>query len=395
MTLTKEKLSTIAYVLMGQSPPGNSYNENKDGVPLLNGPTEFGIDVPTPVTWTTKPTQICKSGDLLFCVRGSTTGRMNFADYEYCIGRGLCAIQGKSGVIDTKFVYYSLLDNISELLLIADGSVFPNLSRSDLENFRFLIPDYPIRKIIVDILGVFDETVINLRHQNTILEKSIKSIFNSWFINFDGQREFNSESGQIPKNWKYEKIGNVLSLLKDGSHNPPKRVDYGIRFIAGASNVKHFEIDFSKCTYITQEDYETIHRRYTIEPNDILLTIVGTIGNVAIVKKDDLPFSLQRSIAILRPNEKINYEFLYCLLNSDSFKQFLYSSVNPTGQPGIYLGTLSEFEFVLPPKPLLDKFEIIVEPIIKLIQINYQKIKLLVKIRDAFLPKLMSGEIRI
>lgn len=78
---------------MGQSPPGNSYNTEQKGVPLLNGPTEFGSTHPTPIQWTTSPTKICNKGDLLICVRGSTTGRMNWADQSYCIGRGLAAIR--------------------------------------------------------------------------------------------------------------------------------------------------------------------------------------------------------------------------------------------------------------------------------------------------------------
>ena len=88
-------LSEYAEIVMGQSPKGDKCNVNELGTPLLNGPTEFGGYCPTPTQWTVDPKKTCKPEDLLFCVRGSTTGRMNWADQVYAIGRGLAAIRPK------------------------------------------------------------------------------------------------------------------------------------------------------------------------------------------------------------------------------------------------------------------------------------------------------------
>jgi type I restriction enzyme, S subunit len=89
-------LARHAEIVMGQSPPGESCNTAGVGVPLLNGPTEYGPYHPTPVQFTTDARKIARLGDLLFCVRGSTTGRMNWADREYAIGRGVAAIRHKN-----------------------------------------------------------------------------------------------------------------------------------------------------------------------------------------------------------------------------------------------------------------------------------------------------------
>ena len=64
-------------VIMGMSPKGDTYNENEKGLPLLNGPTEFGSSHPAPTLYTTDSKRESMIGDLIFCVRGSTTGRMN------------------------------------------------------------------------------------------------------------------------------------------------------------------------------------------------------------------------------------------------------------------------------------------------------------------------------
>src|SRR5438552_12988130 len=90
-------LSDLAEVVMGQSPPGESCNGLTDGTPLLNGTTEFGGHHPEPVQFTNDPRKFAEEGDLLFCVRGSTTGRMNWANRQYAIGRGIAAIRPKHG----------------------------------------------------------------------------------------------------------------------------------------------------------------------------------------------------------------------------------------------------------------------------------------------------------
>lgn len=136
------RLSEIAEIIAGQSPQGEYYNDEGIGVPMLNGPTEFTDQNPIPVQWTTKVTKLCNKGDILFTVRGSSTGRMNFADQEYCIGRGIAAIRPKPNS-NISFIYYTLL-RISEMILAeakGAGTTFPNVSRGELMKKMVLIPN--------------------------------------------------------------------------------------------------------------------------------------------------------------------------------------------------------------------------------------------------------------
>ncbi len=163
----------------------------------------------------------------------------------------------------------------------------------------------------------------------------------------NNSREINNISS-LPNDWELLELGSILSFITDGVHNPPKRTTNGIKFIAGATNIKYLNVDFTNCTYISKEDYDKIHKFYSIEPNDILLTIVGTVGNVAIVKENDLPFSIQRSIALLRSGPLLYYRFLFYWLNSPEFKKVVYSYVNSTAQPGVYLGVIKQFKMPVP-----------------------------------------------
>lgn len=144
---------------MGQSPRGTDTNHERTGIPLLNGPSEFGTRWPQPVQWTTNAPRTSQPGDTLFCVRGSTTGRMNEADQEYAIGRGLAAIRGKECSADSRYVYYALQSGLTKLLSAVTGSTFPNLSRTQISNHLVPVPDRATRWAIAEVLGALDDKI--------------------------------------------------------------------------------------------------------------------------------------------------------------------------------------------------------------------------------------------
>jgi type I restriction enzyme S subunit len=131
-------LDAIAVVIMGLSPKGDSYNYDGVGVPLINGPVEYGDYFPVQTKWTNSARKFANEGDLIFCVRGSTTGRRVVSDREYCIGRGVCAIRGNND--SANFIYQTINFGIDRLLNKTTGSVFPSLSGPDIKTFKVLNP---------------------------------------------------------------------------------------------------------------------------------------------------------------------------------------------------------------------------------------------------------------
>jgi type I restriction enzyme S subunit len=146
---------------MGQSPEGISYNKMGAGVPLINGPTEFTDKYPIKIQWTTQPTKTCKDGDLLLCVRGSSTGRMNVSDDTYCIGRGVAAIRAKSGS-DTRFLTYLLHSAIQRLLSFSTGSTFPNIDRKSISSIQIGLPSLTEQQSIASVLSDIDAEIAAL-----------------------------------------------------------------------------------------------------------------------------------------------------------------------------------------------------------------------------------------
>lgn len=129
-------LNSWAQIIMGSSPSSASYNTIGQGYPLVNGPVEFGPYFPVQSKWTSEPTRLSETGDLIFCVRGSTTGRSVKSDGTYCLGRGVCGIRAKH----QRFVDACVSAHLPRLLERATGSVFPNLGTADLNGFKVVSP---------------------------------------------------------------------------------------------------------------------------------------------------------------------------------------------------------------------------------------------------------------
>ena len=159
-------LAGIADVTMGQSPPGATYNKSGEGVPLINGPVEF---TPGPFgrtivnQFTTAPKKLCKEGDLLICVRGSTTGRTNVAAFRACIGRGVAAI---SSSFDDEFIRLFLWKAREEIISMGRGMAFPSVSKKQLENLAIPLPPLAEQRRIVakvdDLMALCDRVETGL-----------------------------------------------------------------------------------------------------------------------------------------------------------------------------------------------------------------------------------------
>ena len=156
-----KRLGECGEVTMGQSPPGSSYNRTSNGIPLINGPTEFTDKYPIKIQWTTEPARFCKAGDLLICVRGSSTGRTNYADDTYAIGRGVAAIRAKAE-IDTEFMSYQVISGVSEILAAATGSTFPSVDGASFRKIEILLPEPNEQTAIASILSDMDTEITML-----------------------------------------------------------------------------------------------------------------------------------------------------------------------------------------------------------------------------------------
>ncbi|MFN7770473.1 MAG: restriction endonuclease subunit S [Planctomycetaceae bacterium] len=156
-----KQLGECGEIIMGQSPSGTTYNQKGIGTPLINGPTEFTARFPVKMQWTTAPERFCKAGDLLICVRGSSTGRTNFADDTYSIGRGVAAIRA-AGRNNTEFISLQVVSAVNLILLAATGSTFPSVDAASFKKILIALPAPNEQTAIAQILSEMDAEIAAL-----------------------------------------------------------------------------------------------------------------------------------------------------------------------------------------------------------------------------------------
>ena len=150
----------------------------------------------------------------------------------------------------------------------------------------------------------------------------------------------------IPDSWEWVRLGDVAKKITDGTHNPPPNSHEGKQVIS-AINIKKGKIDFSLSDrFVSEEQFLKEDKRTHIRRGDILLTIVGSLGNAAIVDTDTL-FTAQRSVAVI--DSSTSSQFLYYALISSMFKNQILANAKGTTQKGIYLKKLTILELPIPP----------------------------------------------
>ena len=143
-------LSKFANITMGQSPPGDSYNQEGSGLVFFQGSTDFGWRYPQVREFTTAPTRLAKQGDILLSVR-APVGTLNIADQNCCIGRGLAALNAKSGhdsfLFEVMLYFKTIFDRRN-----TSGTTFGSITKDDLHSLEFASP--PTGS---DLLDAFEE----------------------------------------------------------------------------------------------------------------------------------------------------------------------------------------------------------------------------------------------
>ena len=123
-------LADVCQVVQGQSPPGETYNADGQGLPFLQGKAEFGDTYPTAVKWCSAPTKIAQPDDVLISIR-APVGPTNLCPVQCCIGRGLAAIRPQ-GDIPPKYVLYALRSTEESLRANSTGTTFEAIRGNEL-----------------------------------------------------------------------------------------------------------------------------------------------------------------------------------------------------------------------------------------------------------------------
>ena len=306
------------------------------------------------------------------------------------------------------FLYYYLIqDEVRyNLASSASGSANQaNINPNQIKNISINLPPIDEQKAIAKILSDLDKKIETNNKINKKLEEMAQAIFKQWFVDFEftnedgkpykssGGEMVESELGMIPKGWEVKKLSEVISV-KDGTHDSPKAKEDGFSLIT-SKHIKGNKILYNEAKLISKEDFDKINKRSKVDTNDILITMIGTVGNLIIVNKENVDFAI-KNIGLIKTseNEEI-FEFVYLYLKSKEMKNYIESRLAGSTQQYISLNELRNIPIILPKKEILTKFKKIIKSIFEQITIDIREESNLIHLRDTLLPKLMSGEIRV
>ena len=284
---------------------------------------------------------------------------------------------------DQIFIWHLIFsDNFENYIKsIYTGTSIPHISQSQIADFEMSLPPLPEQHAIASVLSSLDDKIDLLHRQNTTLEAMAETLFRQWFV--EGADE----------GWE-ERIITELFEIRDGTHDSPKQKEIGKPLLTSKHILKN-RLDIENAYLISEDDFENVNRRSKVDTNDILFSMIGTIGSIHLEQSSEINYAI-KNIGLFKTSQNSDWAYYTFLWLKSSFGQdFIHEHRSGSTQEYISLGSLRSIVFICPPTELHRKFNEIVNSYFNKININTLQIRTLEKLRDTLLPKLMSGEVRV
>ncbi len=342
-------------------------------------------------------------GDTIYSVVG-TFGKPVYIKDEnpFVFQRHIAILRPDASLLNPRFLYYTLLSPqfYRKADIMAIGAVQRTISLTSLRNVTIQIPSLTVQKEIVAILKSLDDKIEVNRRINENLEQQAQALFKSWFVDFEPFKDgefVESELGMIPKGWEVVSLDEMTSKFGTGL-NPRKnfKLGEGNNYYVTIKNMGNNRVFLDdKCDKVTDEAIEKINKRSKLQAGDLLFSGIGTIGRVALITETPTNWNTSESVFNMHPAENISSEFLYILLLSDAFQQYVKIHAQGGVQQGIRMASLKEYLMAIPSDNVLREFDEKVIPLVSLVKKNDCETDRLATLRDTLLPRLMSGELKI
>ena len=319
--------------------------------------------------------------------------------------------------LDARFLAYFINSAASHhVAAYLVGAVQQHFNVSSTRNIKLKLPSISEQRTISHILDMISDKIELNNKMNKTLKDIDKAIFKHWFIDFEfpnedgkpyrsSRGEMNdSELGDIPKGWTVVKFQDLTAKKKFAIVDGPFGTQlHSNEYVpTGISVIKITNLSYDgrfledKISYITEEKFNSLIRS-AVYPGDILLAKTGdTIGKFSILPLHIEKALISSSILKISPNsQKFNKYYIYNIIRNLSEKEYWRSISAGSTRPTITLNDVKDILIICPLDKIMKQYYLIVDAFYRSIEENEIESRLLFKIRDSLLPKLMSGKIRV
>lgn len=366
-----------------------------------------------------------KSGDIVMTTEAPLGEVAQLDGRKVALAQRVITLRGKPDVLDNTFLKFLLQSNKvqEELRSRGTGTTVVGIRQSELRKVSLTFPPLAEQKAIATVLGALDDKIELNRQMNASLETMTRALFQSWFISFDPVRaKLNGRSagtldlatatlfpdsfqdspiGPVPKRWKVERFdvhfsaGRGLSYKGDGLRSDGGGLPmHNLNSVYEGGGYKHEGLKYYDGEY---------REKHLLEPGDMIVTNTEQgfdhllIGHAAIVPRCYGPkglFSHHIYRIKTKQSSPFSSHYLVELFNNRRWHYWISGFSNGTTINMLPMDALQMPLLVVPPDELVAKFTALAEAAHMQIEENQQQSRILGKLRDALLPKLLSGELR-
>ena len=283
--------------------------------------------------------------------------------------------------IDFLYFGYAIKNNQRKIESLAEGST----GQTEINRRRLLdevIIRFPQEKRIQKNVGTFiyniDEKINNNIRINNNLEQQAQAVYYKMF----------SEVNTVPV-----ELSSIIDV-RDGTHDSPKAQATGYYLIT-SKHLLPFGVDKASANHISKADFDKINERSLVETQDILMSMIGTVGLISYIPYETVDFAI-KNVALFKTSHapELAYYFL-CYLKSERTLQYIEKCLAGSTQKYISLGELRKMPIYSPTNDEIREFNYLVKPMFEEIVSRTYENTLLAEMRDTLLPKLMSGELDV
>lgn len=337
----------------------------------------------------------CEAGDLLYkwaCNFGPEIWKEEKVIYHYHIWKVL----PKKGKVDKMFLYYYLQYATPMWLGGTNGTTMVHITKVNMEKKKVFIPSsVSEQKLIASVLTKYDELIENNENRIKCLEEMANSLYKEWFIRFrfPGHEITRMDNG-IPFGWEYKKFSNLYDFSRGVSYSTEEiECEDGINLI----NLKNIA-SFGGFRRDGTKKYDGKYKKdQVVKYKDLVMGVTDmtqdrrTVGAVALVPD----ISGVISADLIKLNSSLDNVFSYCLFKYGFYSKLVSQFGNGANVIHLKPSSIKNQKILIPTKDIIEKFVSLVTPTIDEIEKLNSQNDILLKQRDALLPRLMSGKLSV
>lgn len=334
--------------------------------------------------------------DIIILWDGSNSGEI-FKGKKGLLASTMCKLVFREN-INKNFIYHILKLEEEKLKDAKSGTDDRHVDKEYFLTISIPFPHPSEQFRIATVLSWFDDLIENKKRQNEILEKVAMALFKNWFIDFEPFKNeefvYNEDlCKEIPKGWEVGRIGEIAKIESGG--NAPQKDNFFTDGKYPFVRVKHMSkgVCVEGCDFINEKAIEKYKLKIFSEGS---LIIQKSGESLKEARVNIIPFNscIVNHLAIFDASLNKNIlDFLYCNLKQ-TIEEIIKGEAGTT-LPYLRISDVRNLPLVIPPPPVLQSFNSIVEPIFQKIILNQKQIMLLRKIRDRLLPLLVFGKLRV